>query len=409
MPTSLNIQQGTRTTVPTTQPSYSGYAATAPSTGFGTANRLGSISIPDLYQGVPTVTGTRATGGTSNMVQNPAAAPTAAPAAQPAAPSMGSTTGEFGGPGAAESAYAANSGKFFGSNPLQDWWTQNSSTFGQPGQGEQYWNQVSGRLMAPTNSEQTFKNFQAPTLAQTPNLQSYYDVAQKRAADVINRGLAARGMYGSTAGLQQLGRSATDLAAEEANRNAQYEIERQQEQRAWEQLHGGLASAADMAGTQRMGLGGSISQGAEGQALQRLGMGGNAAAATANTGLNYLNSGMGAAEGAQGLQMQRGQNLFNNTYLPSRDIGQMMMGGYGGAMGSDQAIFDAIQSLGLGEAGNGVNTANGNQAQTMGQIGNLINLFAMAGRFGSGAAGGSPGGSLPQQPFMSPTTSASGY
>jgi hypothetical protein len=78
-----------------------------------------------------------------------------------------------------------------------------------------------------------------PELQNDAGLGLYYDNAQRRATETINRTLGARGAYGSSAADDQIAESTVNLNAERANREADYNLKRSAENRAWEDTIGG--------------------------------------------------------------------------------------------------------------------------------------------------------------------------
>jgi hypothetical protein len=84
-----------------------------------------------------------------------------------------------------------------------------------------------------------------PDINSDPGLDPYYDNARRKAAEEINRNMAARGMWGSSAAGDLIGEANVNLGAEQANREAQYRLDRLAEQRNWQTTGGQLASSAD--------------------------------------------------------------------------------------------------------------------------------------------------------------------
>lgn len=220
----------------------------------------------------------------------------------------------------------------------EQWQQQNQSRFLQPGAAQNYWQQVQGQYgpggPGTTNySEQAYKNFQKPNIANDPGLDPYYQNAQKRLTEGINNQAAARGMFGSSGALNQLTEGMGNLAAEQANREAQYNLQRLGEQRAWEGLGGQLAGQADQssrAGSQdalawTQGLG-QLAGNADQSELSRL-MGGMNAATTAQQlgrerARDYIGDMMGASGALAGMtgntyddMLQTDAGLMNNSLM----------------------------------------------------------------------------------------------
>lgn len=215
----------------------------------------------------------------------------------------------------------------------ESYWQQNANRFGQPTQAGSYWNQVRGQYGQPpqgTNYSATeYNNFTRPVLAQDPGLDPYYQRAGDRLSQGINREFASRGMYGSSAAFDQLSEGLGGLAAEQANREAQYNLQRMAEQRAWEQLGGQLAGQAD-----------ANSRAGQQQQLQWLMGMGNLAGQADSSNLANLMGGANAANAAQQLNMNRAQNYFNNMLGMSGMLGGMAGDSYTDMLGTDATLMN---------------------------------------------------------------------
>lgn len=110
-----------------------------------------------------------------------------------------------------------------------------------PGQGEQYASAAlgyygAGNIPGVSNNQQSnYQQFQQSTPADTS---SYYANAQRLQDNDINKQMAARGQFGSSNAVGQISNADTNLAAQQANANAQYGLQRAQ-------LGGSLAGGAD--------------------------------------------------------------------------------------------------------------------------------------------------------------------
>jgi hypothetical protein len=191
--------------------------------------------------------------------------------------------------GAAEQYFGATVGGFLMPGQGQEWQARNAGAYAQGGPVSNY-------------AEREYLNMERPDVQREANLNKYYDRAEGQMSDSINRQMAARGMFGSSAALDQLQDASTGLRSEQANREADYRLRALGEQRAWQGLGGQLASSADTSG--RLG---SQNQ------LQWLNSGGQMAMAAEAQRLNALNSGMNAATQAQMAERTRGQDYFGNT------------------------------------------------------------------------------------------------
>lgn len=215
----------------------------------------------------------------------------------------------------------------------EQYFQQHGGQFGQPTQAGDYWSQIQGQYGRPpqgTNFSQTeYQNFQRPVLAEDPGLEPYYARARDRLTQGIDREFAGRGMYGSSAAFDQLSEGLGGLNAEQANREAAYNLQRTAEQRLWEQLGGQLAGQAD-----------ANSRGNTGQELQWLMGMGNLAGNADSSNLANLMGGMNAANMAQQLQMGRGQNYFNNMMGLSGGLADIAGQNYADMLGTDAGLMN---------------------------------------------------------------------
>lgn len=142
------------------------------------------------------------------------------------------------------------------------------------------------------------------------SLDPYYAQARQRTMEDMDKALAARGMSRSGAGNQAIGDAMTNLAAQQANREAQHQLQ-------YQGLGGQLARSADISslGTSQDELGWLQGMG---------GLAGQADAAKRAQGRDFMGDiamGMGAAMPVmqQGYGQMLGQdwNLFNSALGPA--------------------------------------------------------------------------------------------
>lgn len=215
--------------------------------------------------------------------------------------------------------------------------------------GEQAIKYQGGTPQMTQNSQTNYQNFmsQIPNIAQDPGLTPYYQNAEANTTAAIDQAMAARGMNGSSAATGEIAKAVGGLEAEKAGREAQYNLARLGEQRAWLGQGGALAGQADTmsnAASQNQlnwmqGLGG-LTQGAEGLGLARTGLYGQLAGQADQSGLARMNSGMGAALGSQGAQENRGQNYFGNEMALGGAYNNTMGDVYNPMLHSDQTNFE---------------------------------------------------------------------
>lgn len=96
-------------------------------------------------------------------------------------------------------------------------------------------------------AEEFYQQFlgEMPDIMSDPGLEPYYANARRKAAEEINRNMAARGMWGSSAAGDMITEANVNLGAEQANREAQFYLDRLAEARNWQETGGRFASSAD--------------------------------------------------------------------------------------------------------------------------------------------------------------------
>lgn len=203
-----------------------------------------------------------------------------------------------------------------------------------------------------TNQQENYGRFAAtrPDVMAEPGLDKYYDRASERLGRDMNNQLAARGAYGSSVGVGQLGDAMTDLRADQAKHEADYNLRRLGEERGWEGLQGSLAGNADA-----NSLNNSANDLSWLSGLNNIGQGADA------FGLSRLGQGQGAANGAQGAEQNRWQSLLNNEMGMGNTMGGMMGDAYNGMLQTDQDLMNNSMGMGMGLASEALNQDYRNQ------------------------------------------------
>lgn len=281
--------------------------------------------------------------------------------------------------GQTEGAYRAEG---FGEKQFQ----QSQAQLGAQGQGEQFWQQIRGQMNQRSASEQ---------MNQDPGLGAYYDRAKERTAGDINNQLAARGSFGSSAGVSQISDAMVGLEAERANREGDFR--QGQAQQADQQrmarlgLGGQMASGAQGLGMQRLGLGGQLAGQAQDQRMDRLGAGQQAASSVDQFGLGQAVAGANVAGAAQQATRNRAQDYFQNTMA----AGGVGAGIIGGGMGQQQAIdrqmFEAQIAMALGIPAEQLRQQQYNQQMGLATAGTVIQGVGVVGQIIASIAGGGGG------------------
>lgn len=217
----------------------------------------------------------------------------------------------------------------------EQFFADNKDAYQTPGMAETYASDVLGKYGGGQNphvsndAEGAYQQFQASTPA---NMDPYYDRQRQVLSNQMNGQLASRGAYGSSVGLNSLAGGMADIGAQQAKDEASY-------------------------GLSRAGLAGTLARGADtsslGQSNNELswtnGLGGLAGQGE-SAEINRLNAGMNAGLGAQGAQMQRGQNYFNNEMSMGGAMSGIMQDAYTPGFAGDAAILDDSIAARMGGA-----------------------------------------------------------
>jgi hypothetical protein len=300
----------------------------------------------------------------------PAQRPAQQPAQQPAQPApytsgTGITSGvaqpqlsslNQSGPGQGESAYDANKGAY------------QSPSFGEVNnQGlVSYYSDPGNRPQTTNNSQDWYSQYtQAmPNIATDPGLDPYYNNAEKRSTEGINQAVAARGAYGSSAANDQISRGITDLEAEKANREADYNLRRIAEQRAWQGLGGQLAGQAD-----QTSMGQSQDEQAWTNLLSRMGID------ASQLGLSRTNAGMDAANNAQNMTRNRGNDYFNQQLQMGDRMSDLVKFFMQPALANDAASMESASSGGVAEGNQAAANEQTNAQNAVNTLSTGANLY----------------------------------
>lgn len=229
----------------------------------------------------------------------------------------------------------------------ESYYDQNKSVWSSPSGGEaNNWGLVSqysnanNRPATTNNTNDWFSQYQSnmPSISAEPGFGAYYDNAKNRAAESINQAMAARGAYGSSAANDQTARAFTDLEADRARNEANYNLQRLGEQRGWQSLGGQLAGQADQ---NSLALNQNEQQWAN--LLSQLGL--NAS----QLGLQRTNAGMDAASNAQNLQRNRGNDYFSQQLQMNDRLSGILAQGLYPALDNDAAFLDKIAAGGVAQ------------------------------------------------------------
>ena len=98
-------------------------------------------------------------------------------------------------------------------------WKETAAAWKQPTNVGNYWNGVQGRMAQPP--QYGLEAYTEAKRMAAPDTSGYYDRAESKMMNSINRNAAATGMLGSKYNQDALNRGILDLRAEEANRAGQ--------------------------------------------------------------------------------------------------------------------------------------------------------------------------------------------
>lgn len=262
-----------------------------------------------------------------------------------------------------------------------------------PGTGEQYYNKNQNVWQSPSygevntqgivnnysdpnnrpavsnNSQNWFQQYTGamPNIASDPGLDPYYNNAEKRSTEAINQAVAARGAYGSSAANDQISRGITDLEADKAQHEAQYNLQRLGEQRAWQGLGGQLAGQSDQSSNAQ-----SQDQQHWADLLSKLGID------ASQLGLSRTNAGMDAAGNAQGEQRARGNDYFSQQLQSGQQISDLIKSIMGPGLENDAAMMNDASS---GNIAQGNATAANEQTNAQNTAGLAKDALALYGAY----------------------------
>lgn len=279
---------------------------------------------------------------------------------------------DFTSPGVAEQLWQAHQQQWMQPTYADAAMAQYTPQLTSPGAMERYQAGIAPQAGQLSASEQ---------LARGPGLDPYYARQRELASREIASEMAARGILGSTATGNLIADRMTDLAAEQANREAAYAQ--------------GVAGQADQQRMNRLLGFGQLAGAAQGAEMGRVGQGIGAAMGAGNQALAQQNALMQAALQAQEARRSRGQDYFAN--LANMTIPLMGMTGQGlqGIIGADQAAQDASIAAALGLPQEALAQDYRTQAQHREDINMAMDIAPMTS--GAGGWGQGPQGSPQQQ------------
>lgn len=340
----------------------SGLASAAP------VNHPGAPQLPPLPPGTP---------------------PPAAPPVQPIAYNGGyynPTTAPHGwdqsAPGGREQFWENNQNLWF-QDPQLDWVDSQQGKFedpwageqkvagivdsiGTPGAGQQYWNGVQGEFNKMGNNAQTAFDMTKGMLpgSMQPQFDKYYDRMKEKSVSDVNSQSAARGSYGSSAGLNGSIGAALDVEAQRAKANTDFMLADSANQANWQGILGTQGRNADLSAFGKTSLGGQLAFesermgfdkdkaqadlafGMDDQALERMGAGVSTAFGSSDRHQNKLNDAFGAAGQADDERDERINTLYAQNSDFTSDVQNFIQQNLDGLLSGDsEAVMQQIDAM----------------------------------------------------------------
>ncbi len=240
-----------------------------------------------------------------------------------------------------------------------------------PGRGQQQIQRSMGKFNMPSASEQQFAAAQEGGAGLDP----YYEQAREQTMASMDQALAARGAFGSSMGIGQIGQAMAQLGAEQANREADFMQQ--------------AAQQADAQKLARLGMGGELALAGERQGLETA-MGADA------IGQAQFATGANVAMATQAAKQGRIQDWLGNVMATSGMGADQVADAWSNMQGADREMFEQQMMLELGLSKEQLNQLLSNQAQgreTLDQVMGALGEAAEAGgNVATGIAGGAGGG-----------------
>jgi hypothetical protein len=243
-------------------------------------------------------------------------------------------------------------------------WNQNQNlwmngAFAGPGQGQQFWNQIQG-------------NYNKASQDLTPQFDKYYDRARDQAAGAANQQANARGAYGSSAALNNVGNVIGGVEADRAKASTDFMFQNESNKSRALDQYGNLAFGAEALGNQQRGL-----------------------------DLQALAGQSNEAGQAQDARDRRIQGMFDNGFRAQEDATGFLNNRYGNMLSSDQDLYTGATNAGPAATADALAASQNRRQQNSQDLSNGLSLYgafkpsapaAATGTMGSSA--GNPGGSF---------------
>lgn len=246
----------------------------------------------------------------------------------------------------------------------------------QPGMGEQQIQGSLGKFNMPSASEKQY------AAAQGAGLDPYYDRAREETMASMDQALAARGAFGSSMGIGQIGSAMSQLGAEQANREADFM------QKA--------AQQADQQKIARLGMGGQLAIGGQQVEQGRFATGLQGAMGADAMAQAQFSTGANTAMAVQSAKQGRIQDWLGNVMKTSGEGADQVASAWENMTGADREMFEQQMMMELGISKEQLNQLLSNQAQSRENFDQVMSAVGEAaeagGNVATGIAGGAGGG-----------------
>ncbi len=259
-------------------------------------------------------------------------------------------------PGTGEQGATYGANRLFGAGPTDDF-LMNLMTEGKEDIG-------TGTNLAE-ESYYDFKGLGGPGLDRDAGLDPYYDRQRAEMQKAIDASFGARGMFGSSAATGTQADASMGLAAEQANREADWDIRRAGEERAWGMGQGTLGAAAD-----------ASSRGNIGMDINKLMGLGNLGLGMGGMDISRITAGVNAGLGGQGAREGRLGDMFNRIFGVGSQQQNQALNQYNQMAGIDAALMGEQLGWGTGTAARGASAAAEQQKQATENVGQVMSLFS---------------------------------
>jgi hypothetical protein len=244
----------------------------------------------------------------------------------------------------------------------------------QPGMGEEQIRGSLGKFNMPSASEQQYAAAQEGGAGLDP----YYEQARKQTMASMDQALAARGAFGSSMGVGQIGQAMSQLGAEQANREADFM------QRA--------AQQSDAQKLARLGLGGQLALGGQRAGEQRFETGLQGAMGADAMAQAQFSTGANVAMATQAAKQGRIQDWLSNVMSTSGMGMEMVANALENSQGADREMLEKQIMYELGLTKEELNQLLSNQAQGRENLDQIMSAVGEAAEAGGNVATGIAGG-----------------